>query len=105
GTIREEDVNALVALAKHPRLFIKIGAFYALGRKAPPYLDLVPLIEKVVKAFGPRRCLWESDCPFQVVKDDYGDSLRLVRDHLTFLSDDDRDWLLARTSESLFFSS
>ncbi len=105
GTIREDDVNALVALAKHPRLFIKIGAFYALGRKTPPYLDLVPLIERVVKAYGPRRCLWESDCPFQVVKDTYGDSLGLVRDHLPFLSDDDRDWLLARTSESLFFDS
>jgi predicted TIM-barrel fold metal-dependent hydrolase len=105
GTIRDEDVDALVKLAKHPRLHVKIGAFYALGRKTPPYLDLVPLIERVVKAYGPRRCFWETDCPFQVVKDSYADSLALVRDHLPFLSEADRDWLLAKTAESLLFSS
>lgn len=105
GTIRDEDVEALAGLAKHPRVYVKIGAFYALGRKTPPYLDLAPMIEKVVKAYGPRRCFWETDCPFQVVKDKYGDSLALVRDHLPFLSEEDREWLLAKTAETLLFAS
>ena len=33
GEIRRADVEALCALAKHPRLYIKVGAFYALGKK------------------------------------------------------------------------
>lgn len=103
GAIRDADVEALCALARHANVFVKVGAFYALGKKAPPYLDLVPLIRRVVAAFGPRRCLWESDCPFQVVRDRYIDSVALVRDHLDFLSRDDRDWLLFRTAERLLF--
>ncbi|MBX6312617.1 MAG: amidohydrolase [Isosphaeraceae bacterium] len=103
GQIRAEDVDALCALAKHPRIFIKVGAFYALGQKTPPYLDLAPLIQRVVQAFGARRCLWESDCPFQVVQHKYTDSLSLVRDRLDFLSMEDKEWLLHRTAEELLF--
>jgi predicted TIM-barrel fold metal-dependent hydrolase len=103
GTIRDADVDALCALAQHRKMLIKIGAFYALGKKAPPYLDLAPLIRRVVQAFGASRCMWESDCPFQVVKDRYEDSLALVRDRLDFLSQDDRDWLLFRTAKETLF--
>ena len=58
GTIRQEDVDALCALAKHPKILIKVGAFYALGKKVPPYLDLGPLIQSVVQAFGRSRRLY-----------------------------------------------
>jgi predicted TIM-barrel fold metal-dependent hydrolase len=103
GDIRDADIDALCALAKHPKVSVKVGAFYALGQKTPPYLDLVPLIRRVVQAFSPKRCMWESDCPFQLVKDRYTDSVALVRDHLDFLSKDDREWLLFRTAEQILF--
>jgi predicted TIM-barrel fold metal-dependent hydrolase len=103
GTIRDADVNALCVLAKHPRVLVKVGAFYALGKKQPPYTDLGPLIRRVVEAFGAKRCMWESDCPFQVVEHRYQDSIDLVRKRLDFLTDDDRDWLLRRTAEDFFF--
>jgi predicted TIM-barrel fold metal-dependent hydrolase len=104
GVLRDADVDALCALATHPRVYVKVGAFYALGKKTPPYLDLAPLIRRVVQAFGPRRCMWESDCPFQVVSHRYDDSIALVRDRLDFLSPGDRDWLLGRTAERVLFS-
>lgn len=104
GTVRDADVDSLCALAKHPKLAVKVGAFYALGKKAPPYLDLAPMIRRVVQAFGANRCLWESDCPFQVVEQPYDASIALVRDRLDFLSKDDREWLLFRTAERLLFS-
>ncbi len=104
GAIGDADVDSLCALARHANVYVKVGAFYALGQKKPPYLDLAPLIARVVRAFGPRRCLWESDCPFQLDRDRYEDSLTLVRDRLDFLSRDDRDWLLVRTAENLLFA-
>jgi predicted TIM-barrel fold metal-dependent hydrolase len=103
GLIRDADVDALCALAAHPKIFIKVGAFYALGKKTPPYLDLAPLIRRVVQAFGARRCMWESDCPFQVVTHRYFDSIALIRDRLVSLSQEDRDWLLYRTAETTLF--
>ena len=103
GTVREKDVDALCVMAGHKRVMVKVGALYALGKKKPPYTDLGPLIQRVVKTFGAKRCMWESDCPFQVVKDKYQDSLDLVRKRLDFLTNDDKDWLLRRTAEQFFF--
>jgi predicted TIM-barrel fold metal-dependent hydrolase len=106
GTIRPADVDALCAMARHRRVMVKVGAFYALGRKQAPYLDLAPLVERVVRAFGPERCMWESDSPFQVSDGHtYQDSIELVRTRLAFLAYKDRDWLLRRTAEAFFWSS
>jgi predicted TIM-barrel fold metal-dependent hydrolase len=105
GTVRAKDVAALCALAKHPRVMVKVGAFYALGKKRPPYTDLGPFIRQVVQAFGARRCMWESDCPFQVVEHKYQDSIDLIRKRLDFLTDTDKDWLLRRTAEEFFFKT
>src|SRR5581483_2046410 len=104
GMIRDKDVEALCGMAKHRKVLVKVGAFYALGKKEPPYTDLVPLIQKVIKAFGVQRCTWESDCPFQVQgKHTYSASIELVQKKLDFLGDDDREWLLRKTAEKFFF--
>jgi len=104
GKIEDRDVEALCKLAKHKKVLIKVGAFYALGKKEAPYTDLAPLIQKVVKAFGVERCMWESDCPFQVQgKHTYQASIDLVRKGLDFLSAEDREWLLRKTAEKFFF--
>jgi predicted TIM-barrel fold metal-dependent hydrolase len=104
GTIADKDVDALCAMAKHERVLVKVGAFYALGKKKAPYTDLGPLIKRVVKAFGAKRCMWESDCPFQVSDGHkYQDSIDLVRKRLDFLTEADREWLSWRTAEAFFF--
>jgi predicted TIM-barrel fold metal-dependent hydrolase len=105
GTIRDADVERLCALARHQKVLVKVGAFYALGKKTPPYDDLAPMIKKVVAAFGARRCMWESDCPFQVQGDHtYQASVDLVLRRLDFLSNDDKEWLLRKTAENFFFA-
>jgi predicted TIM-barrel fold metal-dependent hydrolase len=105
GAVRPQDVDALCRLARHKKVMVKIGAFYALGKKQPPYTDLAPLIERTVKAFGPERCMWESDCPFQVqAGHTYQDSIDLVRTRLEFLSAADREWILGKTAEKFFFA-
>lgn len=105
GKIEDKDVKALCDLAKHKKAMVKVGAFYALGKKKAPYTDLAGLIESVVKAYGPERCMWESDCPFQVEDGHtYKDSIELIKSRLKFLSDGDREWLLRKTAEKLFFA-
>ena len=105
GEIRDRDVNALCAMAAHKRVLVKVGAFYALGKKKPPYTDLGPMIQRVVNAFGARRCMWETDCPFQVDPGhNYQDSVDLINKRLDFLTAEDKDWLLRRTAENFFFA-
>jgi predicted TIM-barrel fold metal-dependent hydrolase len=104
GQIREEDILRLCGLAKHPRVHVKVSAFYALGRRRPPYTDLAPLISRVFHAFGPRRLMWGSDAPFQLEPPhDCARSIELIRDRLPFLSADDREWMLCGTAASVFF--
>lgn len=105
GDIVEADVQALCAMARHPRVYVKISAFYALGAKKPPHDELAPMIERVVEAFGPERLMWGSDAPYQVQDETYEDSIKVVRDGLGFLSDADREQILAGTAERVFFSS
>ena len=105
GKIRDQDVRSLCAMARHQRVLVKVGAFYALGKKKPPYTDLGPMIQKVVKAFSANRCMWESDCPFQVVDHEYLNSFNLVRKRLDFLTADDKEWLLRKTAEEFFFKA
>ena len=105
GEIREADVRALCALAGHPRVYVKVSAFYALGARRPPYRDLAPLVHRVYDAFGARRLLWGSDAPFQLRGGHtYARSLEFAREGLGFLSAEGRAWLLGGTAEALFFA-
>ncbi len=105
GGVKDADVRNLIRLARHAKTHVKASAFYALGRKKAPYLDLGPLIRQVRDAYGPQRVMWASDCPFQVDPGfNYRDSIALIRDRLDFLSERDKTWMLRDTAEKVFFS-
>ncbi|MBX3413339.1 MAG: amidohydrolase [Pirellulales bacterium] len=104
GEIRETDLAMLCKLARHKNTSVKLSAFYALGKKTPPYLDLVPMIRRVVEAYGPERTMWATDCPFQVVDHTYSQSIELIRDRCDFLSASDRESILRGTAQRHFFS-
>jgi predicted TIM-barrel fold metal-dependent hydrolase len=104
GEIRDDDVKALCRLARHKHTHVKVSAFYALGKKKPPHDELVPMIRRLLEAFGPKRLMWASDAPYQTQGvNTYRASIGLVRDRLDFLPKADREWLLARTAEAVFF--
>ena len=104
GEMRDSDIASLCDLARHSQTKIKVSAFYALGKKEPPHLELAPMIKRLHEAFGPKRLMWASDAPYQLGGgNSYAASIALVRDKLDFLSDDDRQWLLRKTAEQTFF--
>ena len=100
--IDDDEIDRLCALARHPNVNVKVSRLHALGAKSPPHDDLVPMIERVIDAFGPGRVMWGSDAPYQVVTESYSDSVRLVRDRLG-LSESDRQSVMHDTAARLFF--
>ena len=105
GEIVPGELEALCGLSRHRDVHVKTSAFYALGKKQPPYVDLAPMIRRVVDAFGPERLMWASDCPYQVQGNHtYEASIALIRDRLDFLSSADKQWLLSKTAEKVFFA-
>lgn len=104
GKIRDSDLKNLCSLARHKNVFVKVSAYYALGRKTPPYADLLPMIKRVFDAFGPQRLMWGSDSPYQIGKGNtYEASIDLIAKGADFLSDTNRDWVMRRTAEGVFF--
>jgi predicted TIM-barrel fold metal-dependent hydrolase len=105
GPVQEDDLHALCRLARFPNVYVKISAFYALGKKSPPYQDLVPMIRRLKEEYGASRLMWASDCPYQVQSPHtYAASLALVRDHLDFLGHEERVAVLRGTAEKVFFA-
>ena len=105
GQLRDSDIKQLCALAKHKNTHLKISAYYALGKKKAPYTDLIPMMRRVLDAYGVERCMWASDSPYQTSDGHhYGDSINLIRKRIGFLSAGDRQWLLRKTAEKVYFS-
>ncbi len=105
GKFEKGPLDALCRLARFPTTYVKTSAFYALGKKKAPYLDLIPLIKRVYEAYGPQRLMWASDCPYQVQGNySYDPAIALIRDRIDFLSEADRQEMLRGTAERLFFA-
>lgn len=105
GTVNDDELAALFKLARFANVYVKTSAFYALGSKKAPYTDLGDMIRKLRDTFGASRLMWASDCPYQVQGEHtYAASIELVRDRLDFLSEDDKQWMLRKTAERVFFS-
>ena len=99
-----DDVAALCALARYPRAMVKVSAFAALSLDGTPYLDMLPIVRRVLDAFGPERCMWASDSPLQTVAPhSYATSVGLLAEHADFLSKDDLAHLLHGTAERVFW--
>ncbi len=105
GVIRSADLDALCALARFPNVYVKTSAFYALGAKQAPYHDLLPMIQRVLKAFGAKRLMWASDCPFQVAGEHtYRASIDLIdQAPEEILTASDKRWLLRDTAAQVYF--
>jgi predicted TIM-barrel fold metal-dependent hydrolase len=105
GKVDDADLDRLCRLADSPQVSVKTSAFYALGQKKAPYTDLAPMIRRLRDAYGAQRLMWGSDCPYQVEKGHtYADSIALIRDRLDFLTPADKESILRKTAEKLFFS-
>jgi len=105
----EAGMERLLALADHAEVNVKVSAFYALGAKQPPYDDLAPLVRRLRDAYGAKRMMWATDCPYQLDQGPAGEahsyeaSLALVRDRLDFLSREERLDILRNTARRVFF--
>ena len=105
GSMEQGDLDNLCRLAEFENVHVKTSAFYALGAKKAPYTDLGPMIRKLRDTYGAARMMWASDCPYQVEGGHtYADSIALIRDRLDFLSAEDRQWILRKTAEKVFFA-
>lgn len=90
-------IDDLVALARHPRVTVKVSNGPNRSQEAFPFRDVHTYYRRVYDSFGPRRMLWAADIT-QLTKNTYSECLRFFQDGLPFLSAEDKEWILGGTA-------
>ena len=96
------ELAKLLALARYPKVFVKISHTWSLSRQSYPYRDTWPQVQRLHQAFGPRRLMWGTDWPLVENHCGYGKALALVRDEMDFLNAEDKRWMLGGTVERVW---
>jgi predicted TIM-barrel fold metal-dependent hydrolase len=90
-------IAATEALAQFPGVNVKLSNLPSFSTEPPPYPNLNPHIERLVRAFGAKRCFWGTDLSRMIAA--YGIGYKEAIAHfqgLPFLSDADKDWIMGR---------
>ena len=95
-------LDNLLALARYPKVFVKLTHPWWISKQAYPYADGVEQAKRVYDRFGPRRMMWGSDWPGVEQKCGYAQALALARDQMKFLGAEDRRWVLGQTAERVW---
>lgn len=98
--VKEGKVAAAIgqaaALAKYPNVSVKVSAAPAYSSEPYPYKDMSGYIQRLFDAYGPRRCYWGTDITNGFARASYSQRLKHFTEELTFLSEDDKDWIMGR---------
>ncbi|MEK7751236.1 MAG: amidohydrolase family protein [Acidobacteriota bacterium] len=96
------ELDKLIALARFPKVFVKISHTWSLSREPYPYRDAQEHVKRLHAAFGPQRLMWATDWPIVEQRASYAQALRVVRDDMPFLNAEDKSWILSRTIERVW---
>jgi predicted TIM-barrel fold metal-dependent hydrolase len=99
---RPRELEKLLALARYPKVFVKVSHTWSLSRQPYPYEDTHAQVKRLYDAFGPRRLMWGTDWPLVENHCGYAGALELVRDRMPFLNEEDKSWMLGRTVERVW---
>jgi L-fuconolactonase len=96
------ELEKLIALARYPRVFVKISHTWSLSRQAYPWLDAQEHVKRLHQAFGASRLMWATDWPISEAATTYARTLTAVRDEMKFLNDEDKRWILNQTIQRVW---
>ena len=97
-----QQLNLLLALARYPKLFVKISHMWSLSKQPYPYPDAAAQVKRLYDTFGASRLMWGTDWPICLKDLTYAQAVALFRDHLGFLSPEDRSQILYKTVQRVW---
>jgi predicted TIM-barrel fold metal-dependent hydrolase len=97
------DLDDLLSLSRLPNVYVKLSSAPNYSDEPYPYRDIHPFLRRIYDAFGPRRLMWGTD--LTRLRGSYRECRLLFQEALTFLSAEDREWILGRSlAETLHWS-
>jgi predicted TIM-barrel fold metal-dependent hydrolase len=96
------EFDKLIALARFPRVFVKISHTWSISRQPYPWLDAQEYVKRLHAVYGPERLMWGTDWPVSQKWTSYVKTLTVVREEMKFLNSEDKRWILSRTVERVW---
>lgn len=96
-----EELLEVLRSAALPNILVKVSGYY-YGSHRPwdfPFSDTLRVVRTLFEHFGPHRLCWGSDYPVVRRAMTYTQALEIVRTHCSWLSEEDRGWILGGTLE------
>lgn len=84
GEVVTRAVDAVLPLARHPNIAVKLSALAAHSSEPFPFRDMHPHVQRVVEGFGAQRCLWGTDLTRKACS--YTEAITMFTEHMPFLS-------------------
>lgn len=97
-----KDLQLLTAMARYPRVYVKISHMWSLSKEPYPYADAQEQVARLRDVFGAKRLMWGTDWPIVPEMVSYAQRVALYRDHLRFLSDEERKEILYQTVQRVW---
>ena len=97
-----QKLNLLLALARYPKVFVKISHMWSLAKQPYPYPDAAAQVKRLYDTFGAPRLMWGTDWPISLKDLTYAQAVALYRDHLDFLSPEDHKQILHKTVQRVW---
>lgn len=98
----EAGVQSLLALARFPRVYVKISHTWSISKEQYPWRDTWGLVKGVYQAFGGRRIMFGTDWPVCLHNTVYGRTISVVRDEMDFIAPEDKEWVMGKTALRLW---
>ncbi|MAE60297.1 MAG: hypothetical protein CMJ49_02955 [Planctomycetaceae bacterium] len=95
------DHRQILDLAAHANVYVQVSGMHMISQE--PYAPLVPIIERYVEAFGPRRLYYGSNFPVMGHDDLYGRELELMQSGALGVPSDMIEEVLCNTAAALWF--
>ncbi len=97
-----QQLNKLIALARYPRVFVKISHTWSISRQPYPWFDAQEYVKRLYAVYGPQRLMWGTDWPVHEKWTTYAKTLSVVRNDMKFLNEEDKSWILSKTVERVW---
>ncbi|MDE3103589.1 MAG: amidohydrolase family protein [Acidobacteriota bacterium] len=102
ATGQEDKLHLLLTMARYPHVFVKLSHAWSVSRLPYPYPDALEQIKRLVDVFGAHRLMWGTDWPVSRNSLSYAQAVALYRDHLGFLSRQERNDILHGTVQRVW---
>lgn len=99
---RPDLLKHLLDLARYPRVFVKISDMWTLSKQPYPYPDAQDQVKRLMERFSARRLMWDTNWPVSLAQLPYAKIVELYRDHMSFLTPEEREAILSGTVQRVW---